>query len=139
MRIMALDYGDKRIGVAISDETKTFASYSKTLFVSSLTETIDELVKICAEKDVSDIVVGIPITMSGENGQMSLKVKEFAYLLNQKTNHKIILWDERLTTSEAEKVLMNTQIKGKRRRDLVDQVAAKIILQAYLDSINNSA
>lgn len=141
MRIMGLDVGDKKIGVAISDSLLITAQGKETLFRESLKVDLDKLINYINEFDVHKIVVGMPLNMNGSLGPQGEKTKQFVAKLEKKLIHstridreiEIVYWDERLTTMGATRSLIETDMSRKKRKGVVDTVAAVLILQGYLD------
>ncbi len=133
MRVLCLDVGDKRTGVAVSDALCMIANALKTIESSS---SISEIRKIIDDynDEIGSIVVGMPKMMNGTVGAQGEKVLEFVKSLKVEISLPVILWDERLSTLTAEKVLIETNISRKKRKGLRDKVAATVILQSYLDS-----
>jgi len=136
MRIMGLDVGDKRIGIALSDLMGWTAQGLKTLERRNTKDDLKELEKIANENQVHKIVVGLPINMNGTLGPQSEKVQKFAEALKNRTNLEMIYWDERLSTVAAERSLIQADVRRKKRKTVIDKVAATYILQNYLDSIS---
>jgi putative Holliday junction resolvase len=136
MRILGIDFGEKRIGVAISDPLGLTAQGVMVIGKSDTYEKdIKELNKIIKKYDgVDEIVVGLPKTMRGEIGPQAQKVLEFIEVLKQKFKLKITAWDERLTTVEAERTLISAGLSREKRRKVIDKSAAAYILQSYLDT-----
>lgn len=134
MRIMGLDVGDKTIGIAISDPLGFTAQGMETIRRTNLEEDIEKLKKIIMEKEVSKMVIGLPKNMNGTTGPQGQKVIEFASLLEDKTSIDIVLWDERLTTVAAERLLIDADVSRAKRKKVIDKIAATYILQGYLDS-----
>jgi len=128
-RILGIDYGDLRIGLAISDESQIIAKPYKTLENKGKKFVLKEIVKICKDDSVEEIVIGKPIMLSGEEGIQVEKVNGFIDFLKDNINVKIELEDERLTTVEAEKLLNEKDIPSKIDKD---QISAYYILQNYL-------
>ncbi|HOM71696.1 MAG TPA: Holliday junction resolvase RuvX [Armatimonadota bacterium] len=134
-RVMALDVGEKTIGVALSDETGTIASPLTTIRrTESIKADLREVVRLIEEHDVSKVVVGIPKMLSGEEAVQAGKVREFADRLARRLRIPLDLWDERLTTVEAERILMDAGKDRIERKKVVDQMAAAIILRSYLEA-----
>ena len=128
-RILSIDYGDVRIGLAISDESQTIAKPYKTLENKGKRFVLKEIMKICEGDNVSEIVMGKPLMLSGKEGIQVEKVNRFIDFLKDSINVKIVLEDERLTTVEAEKLLDEKDISNKIDKD---QMSAYYILQNYL-------
>ncbi len=134
-RILCLDMGSKFIGIAISDEMKSIAQGLPTIRRDTEFKWLDEIGVIIQERDVEKIIMGYPVDMSGVRGKSAREIEELGDKLRQKMGREIVLWDERLSTVEAERVLIQAEIKRKKRRKIIDKVAAVIILQNYLDSV----
>ena len=133
MRILALDHGTKRVGLAISDETGTIAQPLKFLPAEPAAKFFDLLKSIVAERKVEEIVVGIPRNMNGTYGPAAEKARAFVAALQQVLTMPVHTWDERLTTVQAHRVLIETGMRREQRKVRVDQTAAAILLQSYLD------
>jgi putative Holliday junction resolvase len=133
MRIMALDVGDKNIGVAISDSLLLTAQGRPTVRRTSWEADVRELRRIAEEGEVERIVVGKPIHMDGRESPQSQKIGKFAAKLSKTLGLPVVFWDERLTSFAAEQHLEEMGLKWKERRKHVDKIAAMLILQSYLD------
>lgn len=133
MRIMGLDYGTKRIGVAMSDELLLTAQGSATIFNNSVSESTAAIAKLASENGVVEIVVGLPISMNGTHSQKTKEVIEFTQELMKSVPVPVKTWDERLTTAQAERALLEADMSRGKRKRLNDMVAAQLILQGYLD------
>ncbi|RMG89046.1 MAG: Holliday junction resolvase RuvX [Chloroflexi bacterium] len=136
-RILALDLGEKRIGVAVSDPTQTIASSYGVLKRKSRREDFARIAHIVAEQKAVLLVVGLPITLSGVEGQKATWVRDYTAELSQHLDIPCVFWDESLTTVQAEQSLRMRGIRGKKARERVDAVAAAFILQSYLDAQAN--
>ncbi len=134
MRILGIDYGTKRLGLALSDEGEILASPLPVRVRTTLAGDVKFLASFVREKEVGRIVLGLPLNMDGSYGEMARAVQGFADELERGCNVPVILFDERLTTSEAERVLVQADISRKKRKSLRDGLAAVLILQGYLDS-----
>jgi putative Holliday junction resolvase len=134
MRVMALDVGDKTIGVAISDALLLTAQARPTLRRKNLKFDVETLRLLAKENEVHEIVVGQPLHMDGRQSAQSEKVARFAEELCKAVDVPIVFWDERLTSFEAEQHLEQMGLNWRQRRQQVDKIAAMIILQSYLDS-----
>lgn len=132
-RILGIDTGDARVGVAISDELGMLAHPLETIVVAK-TDALERISALVTEKGVSAIVVGMPRNMDGSFGPAAEKAKAFIEALRQKVSCRIIPWDERLTTVSAQRNLREAGRKAKEQRGVIDQAAAQIILQGWLDS-----
>jgi len=135
MKVLGIDLGDARTGVAISDELKFIAQSHGTIYNKDTDDLINQLSEIIEKNNVDTVVVGFPKNMNGTIGERGEKSKEFASLLEEKFGVKTVLWDERLTTVSAHRVLSEANVKGKKRKKVVDTVSAVFILQCYLDSL----
>ena len=133
MRVMALDVGDKRIGIAVSDALLITAQPRPTLRRKGLESDIESLRRLAVENEVHEIVVGQPLHMSGKESPQSEKVARFAEQLRKILDIPVVFWDERLTSFAAEQHLEEMGLKWRKRREHVDKIAAMIILQNYLD------
>jgi len=131
-RVLGIDHGDVRIGIAMSDETAFLASSLCT--IDSTNAGLDRIVALLAEHAVEKIVVGLPRNMDGSYGSATEKVRKFIEKLKTKTDVPVFEWDERLSTVSAHNALREAGLDGKKRKGLVDKVAAQIILQNFLDS-----
>lgn len=141
MRILGLDPGEKRIGVAVSDPLGITAQGIDVINYTSPGEAIDKIEAICLNYGVGKIVVGKPLRMSGEKGTAAVKAEEFAEALREKLVIPVAMVDERLTSSRAEKTLLESGMRRKKRREVKDKLAAVLILEQYLamqenDSLN---
>ncbi|MDD5428005.1 MAG: Holliday junction resolvase RuvX [Candidatus Omnitrophica bacterium] len=134
MRIMALDVGTKRIGVAMSDELLLTAQGSETIYRANTAADMAGIKKTAEENGVSEIIVGLPISMNGTHSAKTKEVLEFADGLAKAVSIPVKTWDERLTTVQAERALLEANMSRGKRRMAIDMVAAQIILQNYLDS-----
>jgi len=132
MRILGLDLGTKSLGIAVSDDTNTFALPLKTIKFNSFKESLDEVLKIIEEKNIGLIVLGLPKNMNASLGEAAQRSIEYKNFLEKETNIKIVLEDERLSTVEAERFLLNEDMSRKKRKKYIDSVAASVILDTYL-------
>jgi len=133
-RILAIDYGDVRVGLALSDLTQTIAQPFKTLSYQDSAHLLNQLKDIIEQQDVGLVVVGVPYNMKGEDTQQTTKVRDFIELIENNLIIDIKLIDERLTSLEAEKVMHKMNIKTGSNKDKIDKIAASIILQEYLQT-----
>jgi putative holliday junction resolvase len=134
VRILAIDHGTKRMGIAVSDELKTIAQPLEFIPAEPLTGFLDRLNAIIAGKSVELIVVGMPRNMDGTFGPAAQKVNEFVTALKAAVAVPIRTWDERLTSAQANRVLLDANMRREQRRQKVDAAAAAILLQSFLDS-----
>ncbi len=133
MRSLGIDFGDARIGLAISDPIGFFASGLETYNRKNPQADIQHILNLIKEKDVKTLVVGLPLNMDGTEGIRVEKTKEFCEQLKDLAGVDIIYVDERLTTVQAEKMLIEQNVRREDRKKVIDKVAATIILQSYLD------
>ncbi len=132
MRIMAIDYGDARTGVAISDLLCTIPGATTVIPSYDLEKTLAALCRLAEENGVGQIVVGLPKNMDGSEGPRAQLCRAFAARLEEAANLPVALWDERRTTVEAHNILSQRNYHGKKRKNTVDAVAASLILEGYL-------
>ncbi len=132
-RILALDFGSRRIGLALSDELGVTAQGLPTLLRTNKRNDLDHLRRLIRQHGVSEILMGLPLRMSGEEGIQSDKVKEFAEELRRKFKLPVHLFDERLTSVEANRLLRESEVSVRGRPEVVDQMAAVLILQAFME------
>jgi putative Holliday junction resolvase len=133
MRILALDHGTKRIGVAVSDETKTIAQPLEYIPAEPFGDFIERLRKLLLEKEIDLILIGMPRNMDGSYGPAAHKVETFVGVLKTAVTVPIKLWDERLTSTMANRVMIQGNVRRDKRKEKVDAMAAAILLQSYLD------
>ncbi len=131
---MALDVGDRTIGIAVSDDLGWTAQPYCTIRRTQLARDLEEIGRIADEKRVSTLVVGLPLPMSGVPGARARRVKNFAAKLQKKVEIPVVFWDERFSTVAAQRVLIQADLSRAKRKKQVDKIAAAIILQGYLDS-----
>ncbi|MCR4442034.1 MAG: Holliday junction resolvase RuvX [Peptococcaceae bacterium] len=133
MRILGLDVGDKRIGVAVSDGLGLTAQGLTTIVRSDIKKDIERLAAIIREHSIEKIIVGLPRNMNGTYGPQAEKTKEFVKLLRKEIPLEVVFWDERLTTALARRTLLEGDVSRKKRREVIDRMAAVVILQGFLD------
>ena len=139
MRIMGLDYGSKTVGVAISDSLCITAQGIETIErkeENKLRKTLARIEELAKEYEVDRIVLGFPKNMNNTIGDRAEKSLELKAMLERRTGLSVIMWDERLTTVEAERTLMESNVRRENRKKYVDKIAAVFILQGYLDSLS---
>ena len=136
-RILAIDYGARRMGLAVSDPLGITAQGLETLERKNKRSDFARLERTLREYGVSEIVLGYPLRMSGEEGAQSQKVSEFAETLRQKFQIPVHLWDERLTSAEANRLLREAEVSTRKRAQAVDRMAAVLILQSFLQARTN--
>ena len=132
MKIMAIDYGDARTGIALSDLLCSIVGSTTVIHSRNSEKTLNEICRIAKENDVREIAMGLPINMDGTEGPRAQMCREFAMQIEQATGLPVKLWDERRTTVEAHNILSAHNYHGKKRKDTVDAVAASLILEGYL-------
>lgn len=140
MRILGLDFGSKTVGVAVSDELLLTAQGLTIIRRESpgkLRRTLAQIGEIAKEYGAERIVLGYPKHMNNTEGERCQKTQEFAELLKRRTGLPVILWDERLTTVSADRLMMETGVRREKRKEFVDEIAAVFILQGYLDFLAN--
>ncbi len=135
MRILALDHGTKRIGVALSDELQMIAQPLEYIPAEPFAEFLARLRELLREKEVELILVGMPRNMDGSYGPAALKVQDFVAALRNAVTVPIKIWDERLTSAQANRILIQGNVRREKRKQKVDKMAAAILLQGYLDSM----
>lgn len=138
MRIMGLDYGSKTVGVAVSDPFGFTAQGVETItrkLENKLRQTLARIEELVQEYEVEKIVLGFPKHMNNDIGERAEKSLEFRDMLVRRTGLEVVMWDERLTTVEAERTLIEAKVRREDRKKYVDKIAAVFILQGYLDSL----
>ena len=138
MRILALDPGSKRVGVAISDETKTIARPLETISAEPFAALLARLKQLFVEKEIDLVLVGLPRNMNGSYGPAAQKAEAFAAALKGAITTPVKMWDERLTTVQAHKIMAQGGVRRGRRKEKADNMAAAILLQSYLDGGHGS-
>ena len=136
MRILALDHGTRRVGVAVSDELQMIAQPLEYIAPEPFAGFLTRLKEILRDKEISLILVGLPRNMDGSYGPAALKVQEFVAALKDAVTVPIKTWDERLTTVQAQKFLIQGGVRRDQRKQKVDKTAAAILLQSYLDGLS---
>ena len=131
-RVMGVDYGDARTGIAVSDLLCSIVGSTAVIHSRNKEKTIAQIKEMVEKMDVGEIVVGLPKNMNGTEGPRAELCREFAQLLEEATSLPVKLWDERRTTVEAHNILSQHNYHGKKRKDTVDAVAASLILEGYL-------
>ena len=131
MRILGIDWGEKRIGLAISDENNIVALALDT--IENKKASLDKIKKIINENDIGIVVIGLPLSMKGSITKKAKEVLRFAQKLKKTLNKPIYLWDERLSSKEVEKLLISANIKREKRKKIKDKLSAVLILQSFLE------
>jgi putative holliday junction resolvase len=134
MRRLGVDPGQRRVGLAVSDDHGEFASPHKTLLRVSDVELVRELAEEARALGVGEVVMGLPLRMSGEAGPEAKRAERLARALERVSGLPVVLWDERLTTVGAERQLRGSGLRGEKKKALIDQAAATLLLQSYLDA-----
>ena len=134
-KALGIDFGLKRIGLSLSDDTQTIAFPFKYILNESLKKTVSELKEILDKENIGLVVIGMPIGLKGKQTEISVKIEEFIYELKEKIDERITVavYDERFSSVQAQKSLIEQNIKRKKRKEKIDSVASTFILQSYLD------
>ena len=138
MRIMGLDYGSKTVGVAMSDPLGITAQAVETIWrkdENKLRKTCARIEELISEYEVERIVLGLPKHMNNDLGERAQKALAFGEMVKRRTGLEVVVWEERLTTVEAERTLIENNVRRENRKQYIDKIAAVFILQGYLDSI----
>ena len=133
-RLLAIDFGERRIGIAVTDPLQITAQARETLQVRDWREAIPLIKAMADELQIQGIVIGLPVSLSGDEGMMADRVREFADALQREIQLPIVLWDERLTSLQAERTLREFNLKPSEHKDKVDRLAAYFLLRNFLDS-----
>jgi len=131
-RVMGIDYGDARTGIAISDLLCSIVGSTTVIHSRNNDKTVAQILELIKQHDVGELVLGLPKNMDGTEGPRAELCREFAQRLQQETGLPVTLWDERRTTVEAHNILSEHNYHGKKRKNTVDAVAASLILEGYL-------
>ena len=134
-RMLGVDFGERRVGLAVSDALGMLATPWRTVEVSGRREAVEGVVKACEETEAEQIVVGLPLNMDGTHGPMVEKVDAFVADLRGRVSVPVVTWDERLSSSLVERMLLEADVSRARRKQVRDKLAAQVILQGYLDSL----
>lgn len=138
MRIMALDIGDSKIGVAISDPLNVIAQGVAPIKRTNISKDIEAIKELIDKHEIVKLVVGLPKTLEGEIGLQAQKVINFVQLLESSLDIPVIFWDERYTTVVANRVLISADVRRNKRKEVIDKLSAVLILQGYLDSSSDA-
>ena len=133
-RVLAVDLGEKNVGLAISDQLGWTAQGLPNLNYQNNQQAIAEIARLTKEYDVVEVVVGMPVNMNGSLGKQARRASKFAEELGTRLKLPVRIWDERLTTMQAQRLLLQASLSRKKRRSKIDRLAAQLILQSYLDS-----
>ena len=134
MNILSIDYGDKRIGLASGDSERKISNPLQVIQNNSIPHIIDEIKKIVISYDVEKIVIGIPLNEDSSIGNQSYKVKDFSLIIKKELNIDVVGVDERFSSVDAEKMLLEQDLSRKKRKKVIDALAASIILQRYFEN-----
>ena len=137
MRILGIDYGHKRLGLALSDEDAILATPLPVRVRTTIADDLSFLTQLAREREVAKIILGLPLNMDGSSGEMADEVVIFAAALREESGLPVVTFDERLTSVEAERVLVQANLSRKRRKGLRDSLSAVLILQGYLESLRD--
>ena len=136
-RVLSVDFGDTRTGLALSDEMRFLASGIGYISPGGIEKTADAVANVARENRVTAIVVGHPLNMNGTEGPRAARAAEFAQLLRERLESvEVVLFDERMTTMAAARYLNETNVRGKKRKGVIDTLSAQIILQNFIDSLS---
>ena len=133
MRVMGIDYGDARTGIAVSDAGGLIVGQTTVIHSWNRENTAEQISALVKQHGVERLVMGLPRNMDGTEGSRAALYREFAALVEEKTGMEVVLWDERRTTVEAHQILSEHNYHGKKRKNTVDAVAASLILEGYLN------
>ena len=136
MRVLGVDYGHKRIGLALSDESGTIAQPLDYIDGGAIATVSRELAQLCADREVGKIVVGVPLRLDGKPSEQTERTLAFIAGLRRATTIPVVPWDERLTSVQAERALLEGNVRRSERKLKIDKLAAQIMLQSYLDATN---
>lgn len=135
MRILCMDYGERRLGFAVSDETQMLATPLRVVTIVAESQAFGITLKLLAEIGAGRLVLGLPLNMNGSRGPQAKKVAAFGERLKVERGVDVVLWDERLSSREVERVLILANSSRARRRQVIDKLSAQVVLQSYLDSL----
>ena len=136
MRILAVDYGERRTGLAVSDELGISAHGLDTIEVADETEIPARVAQVAKETDAKKIVVGLPLNMDGTESEKSKKVREFAGVLSLEISVPVVFWDERMSSLQAQKIMNEMEVKTYKNKHIVDRISATLILQEFMKTIS---
>jgi len=133
-RILGIDYGERRVGFAVSDPAGVMATPLRIAEVRSDREAVDEVRRACADTEAERVVIGLPLTLKGERGPMAAKVEAFGRAVAAALGLPVEFWDERFSTATVERTLLDADMSRRRRKEVRDKLAAQVTLQCYLDA-----
>ncbi len=131
-RVVALDIGTKRTGVATTDECRIIASPHSVIQATNKKEWIEQVVPLLQELEAEEVVIGLPLDQNGEQGRDAKAIQQFIALLRERVAIPVIEWDERYTTVQAEEILIEADLSRQKRKTVIDKIAAALILERYL-------
>ena len=134
MKMLGVDYGDARIGLSVCDELEILATPLCTVKSESMRKNIDKVAEIAKRESVQKIVLGLPLNMDGTEGVRASKTRSFGNVLQKVSGVPVEYFDERLSSVEAEEIMETVQLKKSKRKNVIDRIAAQIILQSYMDA-----
>lgn len=132
-KLLGIDFGERRIGVAITDELQITSQPLKTFIIDDLDDAVEKICEICKSAAVRGIVLGLPIQMNGSEGEMARRVRRFSEKLQQASGLPLALFDERLSSLQAQRILREFGLKTSQQKGKIDRIAATLILRTYLD------
>ena len=135
MRILCLDYGERRLGFAVSDETQMLATPLKVVTIEAESQAFGVTLKVLSETGAGRLLLGLPLNMNGSRGPQAEKAVAFGERLKNERGVDVVMWDERLSSREVERVLIAANSSRARRRQVLDKLSAQVVLQSYLDSL----
>ena len=135
MRIIAVDYGEHRTGIAVSDELGITAQGLDTIEVADESEILNRIAYIAGEKKAEKVVIGLPLNMDGSESEKSVKVRKLGAALEKITKTPVVFWDERMTSMQAKRVMREMEIRTYKNKQMVDKISATLILQEYMKTI----
>ncbi len=139
MKVLAIDYGDARTGIAVSDAMGLLAGYTTVIHSHNAPFVVQEIARLAREQGAERLVMGYPRNMDGTEGPRAALYRDFARLVEEVSGMEVVLWDERRTTVDAHRILTETGNRGKKRKEKVDAVAASLILEGYLAFLRNNS
>lgn len=135
MRVMAIDYGERRTGLAVTDELGITAQGLDTVVVKDEKDLPDIIARIAGERNVGSILLGLPLNMDGSEGEKCEKVRAFASALKEKLDIPVVFWDERMTSMQAQNVMRELNMKTRGKKQEIDRIAATLMLQEYMKTV----
>ena len=136
-KLLGVDFGDKRTGLAISNDMRTLASGITQISVGGMQKTAVAVAQVARERAVVGVVVGLPVNMDGSEGSRASRCRKFAFMVSERTGLPVAMFDERMTTMTASRYLNETNTRGAKRKEVIDALSAQIILQNFIDKLKN--